>query len=163
LWKYANVSPVFKKNSKQLLKNYRLISLLTVCGKILEEIIFNSLYKSFNTNNLITKNQSGFRSAYSTTNQLLSLINEIHKFFENSKVLEVRAVFLDIFKAFDKVWYDGLLYKLEQNGVCGNLLQLLQSYHHNRKQRVALNGSFSDLDQLNRVFPRAQFLVFSCS
>ena len=61
IWKLANVTPVYKKNDKQLIKNYRPISLLPICGKLFEKIIFNNLYKYLNTNNLITKNQSGFR------------------------------------------------------------------------------------------------------
>ena len=100
-WKLANVTPIFKKGDKQLIKNYRPISLLPICGKIFEKIIFNNLYSYFNVNNLITKNQSGFRPGDSTTNQLLYLVNEIHQAFENPKSLEVRAVFLDISKAID--------------------------------------------------------------
>ena len=107
IWKIANVTPVFKKGDKQLIKNYRPISLLPICGKILEKIIFNQLYKYFNENNLITKNQSGFRPADSTTNQLLFLLDEIHQAFDSTESFEVRAVFLDISKAFDKVWHDG--------------------------------------------------------
>ena len=71
IWKLANVTPVFKKGDKQLIKNYRPISLLPICGKILEKIIFNNLYSYLHTNNLLTKNQSGFRPGDSTTNQLL--------------------------------------------------------------------------------------------
>ena len=76
--------------------------------------------------------------------QLLYLVNEIHKAFDYPKSLEVRAVFLDISKAFDKVWHDGLLYKLEQNGISGCLLKFFENYLHNRNQRVVLNGSYSD-------------------
>ena len=76
IWKLANVTPIFKKGDKQLIKNYRPISLLPICGKILEKIIFNQLYTYLHTNNLITKNQSGFRPGDSTTNQLLFLIDE---------------------------------------------------------------------------------------
>ena len=57
MWKLANVTPIFKKGDKQLIKNYRPISLLTICGKILENIIFNNLYAYLHANNLITKNQ----------------------------------------------------------------------------------------------------------
>ena len=111
MWKLANVTPIFKKNDKQLIKNYRPISLLPICGKIFEKILFNNLYNYFNTNNFITINQSGFRPGDSTTNQLLYLVNEIHEAFENPKSLEVREVFLDIIsKAFDKVWHDGLIF-----------------------------------------------------
>ena len=73
--------PIFKKGDKQLIKNYRPISLLPICGKILEKIIFNNLYSYLNANNLITNNQSGFRPGDSTTNKLLYLVNEIHQPF----------------------------------------------------------------------------------
>ena len=109
-----------------------------------ENIIFNNLYSYLGANNLVTKNQSGFRPGDSTTNQLLYLVNEIHQAFEDPKSLEVRAVFLDISKAFGKVWHDGLIFKLKQNGVSGGLLKLFENYLHNRKQRVVLNGTYSD-------------------
>ena len=83
---------------------------------------FNSLYSYLNVNGLLTKNQSGFRPGDSTTNQLLFLVNEIHVAFDKPNCLEVRAVFLDISKAFDKVWHEGLIFKLKQNGISGNLL-----------------------------------------
>ena len=83
-----------------------------------EKIIFNNVYRYLNANNLITKNQSAFRRpGDSTTNQLLDLANEIHEAFEDPKSLEVRAVFLDISKAVDKVWHDGSIFKLKQNDV----------------------------------------------
>ena len=76
------------------------------------------------------------RKCDSTTNQLLYLVNEIHHAFEDPKSLEVRAVFSDIYKAFDKVWDDGLNFKLKQNGISGGLLIFFANYLHNRKQRV---------------------------
>ena len=88
---------------------------LPICGNIFEKIIFNNLYSYLNVNDLITKNQSGFRPGDSTTNQLLYLVNEIHQAFEDPKSLELHSVFLDISKAFDKVWHDGLVFKLKQN------------------------------------------------
>ena len=131
---------------------------MPICGKIFEKIIFNSLYKYFNTNNLITKNQSGFRPGDSTTNQLLYLVNEIHEAFEDPKSLEVRAVFLDISKAFDKVWHEGLIFKLRQNGLNGGLLKLFESYLHNRQQRVVINGSYSEYLSIESGVPQASVL-----
>ena len=158
LWKLANVTPVHKKDDKQLVKNYRPISLLPLCGKIFEKIVFKDIYTYLNSNNLITKNQSGFRPGDSTTNQLLYLINEIHESFEDPKSLEVRAVFLDISKAFDKVWHDGLLFKLKQNGIKGKLLQLFKSYLVNRQQRVVLNGSHSEYADIKSGVPQGSVL-----
>ena len=158
IWKLAHVTPIFKKGDKQLIKNYRPISLLPICGKIFEKIIFNNLYKYLNANNLITKNQSGFRPGDSTSNQLLYLINEIHEAFDDPKSLEVRAVFLDISKAFDKVWHDGLIFKLKQNGISGNLIKLFGNYLHNRKQRVVLNGFYSDYSIIESGVPQGSVL-----
>ena len=157
-WKLANVTPIFKKDDKQLVKNYRPISLLPICGKLFEKIIFNSLYSYLNVNNLITRNQSGFRPGNSTKNQLLYLVNEIHEPFEDSKSLEVHAVFLDISKAFDKVWHKGLIFKLKQNGVSGKLLKFFESYLENRKQRVALNGFYSDYSIIEFGVPQGSVL-----
>ena len=158
LWKIANVTPIFKKGDKQLIKNYRPISLLPICGKILEKIIFNHLYSYLTANRLITKNQSGFRPGDSTTNQLLYLVDEIHQAFDSAECFEVRAVFLDISKAFDKVWHDGLIFKLKQNGVSGGLLKLFQNYLSNRKQRVVLNGSHSDYSAIESGVPQGSVL-----
>ena len=167
MWKLANVTPSFKKGDKQLIENYRPISLLPICGKCFEKIIFNNLYSYLNVNNLITNNQSGFRPGDSTTNQLVYLTNEIHEAFENPHSLEVRAVFLDISKAFDKVWHEGLIFKLKQNGISGNLLNLFENYLTNRKQRVFLNGSHSDYNSFESGVPQGSvlgpllFLIYS--
>ena len=92
LWKLANVTPVHKKNDKQIIKNYRPISLLPLCGKIFEKIIFNALYQHLVENNLITRNQSGFVPLDCTTSQHLYLISDIHECFEDPTSLELRAV-----------------------------------------------------------------------
>ena len=93
-------------NEKQILKNYRPISLLPVCGKISEKLIFNEMFKFFIENDLISPNQSGFKPVDSYINQLLPITHEIfYKSFNCG--YEVRGVFLDISKAFDKVWHDG--------------------------------------------------------
>ena len=72
--------------------------------------------------------------------------------------VEVRAVFLDISKAFDKVWHDGLIFKMRQNGISSNLLKLLQNYLSNRKQRVVLNGYSSDYSSIDSGVPQGSVL-----
>ena len=103
IWNLANATPIFRKGDKQLIQKYRPISLLTIRGKIFPKIVFNNLYKHHTTHHLISKNQSGFRPGDSITNQLIDLGNDIHRAFDITKSLEVRAIFLDISKAFDKV------------------------------------------------------------
>ena len=78
--------------------------------------------------------------------------------FDHHKCLEVRAVFLDISKAFDKVWHEGLLFKLEQNGVSGSFLALIRNYLSNRKQRVVLNGSSSEYHAIESGVPQGSVL-----
>ena len=84
--------------------------------------------------------QSGFRPNDSFINQLISITHNIYRAFDANPSLEVRGVFLDLSKAFDKVWHEGLLYKLKSNGINGNALQLIKSFLHKRCQRVVLKG-----------------------
>ena len=91
----------------------------------------------FLENDLISPKQSGFRSGDSCINQLLSINHEILSAFDIG--YEVRGLFLDVSKAFDKVWYAGLIYKLRQNGICEDLINILNDFLTNRKQRVDLN------------------------
>ena len=126
-----------KKVTDRLKVIYRPISLLPICGKILEKIVFDQVY-AFLNKNLLSKNQCGFRPGDSTIYQLLSITSTIYDAFENYD--ETRAVFLDIFKAFDKVWYEGVIYKLKYNGISGNLLNFFENYLLNRRPNIS--GSY---------------------
>ena len=139
-WKMSHIIPAHKKNDKRSLNNYRPVSLLPISRKFFERIIFN-VFLLLEGNNLLTPNQSGFRPNDSSINQLLSIVYSIYLDFYHNPSLQVRGNFLDISKAFDKVWHDGLLYKLESFGISGNLLKLFHSYLNNRQQRVILNFS----------------------
>ena len=99
------------------------------------------MFLLFIKNGLILQNQSGFKTGDSCVNQLLSITLEIYKSFDDG--LDVRSVFLDISKALDKVWHEDIIFKLKQNGISGELLNLLCDFLRNRKQRVVLNGHVS--------------------
>ena len=133
-WKKANVVPIHKKGDKQALKNYRPVSLLPFCSKIFERLIYNEMFGFFLDEGLIIANQSGFKPEHSCINQFLSITHNIYKSFDDG--YEVRGVFLDISKAFDKVGHDGLMFKLQQNVILGNLLKVLKHFLTHRKQRV---------------------------
>ena len=81
------------------------------------------MFSFFIKNDLISQSQSGFESGDSCMNQLFSITREIYKSFDDG--WEVGDVFLDISKAFDKVWHQGVILKLKQNGISGNLLKTL--------------------------------------
>ena len=156
-WKKGNIVPIHEKGDKETLKNYRSVSLLPICGKILERLTFNEMFEFFIENKLISFSQSGFKPDDSCINQLLSITHdEIYSSLDEG--LEVRSVFLDISKAFDKVWHDGIILKLTQNDISGNLLNLLRDFLNDRKQRVVLNGQFSTWKSVNAGVPQGSIL-----
>ena len=155
-WKAANVCAIFKKNDPHEVSNYRPISLLSVISKSLEKIIHKYLFNFLISTNAITSLQSGFVPNDSTVNQLSSLYHTFCQALDEGK--EVRVVFCDISKAFDRVWHKGLLHKLESKGVSGPLLKWLSNYLSNRSQRVVINGTQSSCLQLQAGVPQGSIL-----
>ena len=114
------------------------------------------MFTYFSTNKLISRNQSGFQLGDSCINQLLSITHEIFISFDNG--LGVRSVFLDMSKAFDKVWHEGIIFKLKQNGISGELLDILFDFLRNRKQRVLFNGQNSSWTNVYAGVPQGSIL-----
>ena len=155
-WKLAHIVPVFKKDDPQKIENYRPISLLSILSKVFERCIFKYLHNYIVSNDLLSPHQSGFTRGDSTINQLLYITDEISKSLDLGK--EVRAIFFDISKAFDRVWHLGLLVKIENLGIKGNLLKWIKSYLSGRNQRVILNGKKSDVLSINSGVPQGSIL-----
>ena len=141
-----------------LVKNYRPISLLPILGKMFGRVIYNSLFNYFQSDRLFTLSQSGFLPGDSCIAQLLSIIHEIQTTFDENPTVDVRGVFSDISKAFDKVWHDGIIFKLKSYGVEGELLLLLKNYLENREQRVVLNGQTSEWGKIMSGVPQGSVL-----
>ena len=98
LWKKSNICPTHKEGEKQTINNYRAISLLPICGKIFERLVFNSLFEYLEKYNLLSLHQSGFRVNDSCVDQLLSIVHNIYKAFDEYATLESSGVFLDMIK-----------------------------------------------------------------
>ena len=157
-WKKTNIAPIHKKDDKQLIQNYRPVSLLLICGKIFEKLMFNSLFEYLENNNLLNPHQSGLRPGHSCVHQLLSVTFYIYKSFDANPSLEVRGIFLDMSKAFDRVWHEGLLFKLKRLGLSGKFYGLINSFLSNRRQRVILNGQSSKWSPIKAGVPQGSIL-----
>ena len=147
-WKLSNVSLIPKTKDRSSVSNYRPVSLLCTSEKV--------FYNHFRDNNILTTLQSGFIPGDSTVNQLTFLYNTFSQALDFGK--EVRVVFCDISKAFDRVWYEGLLKKLEAAGIAGDLLIWFHSYLSDRRQRVVIPGVESAWKFIRAGVPQGSIL-----
>ena len=125
-----DVIPIYKKGDKSSVTNYRPVSLLSCCGKLLERI-FKHMYNFFLENSLLYKYQSGILPKHSTTFQLVDIYHHTCQSFDSKQFSCM--VFCDISKAFDRVWHKGLLFKLRQTvskGLLSNGFQITSVENH---------------------------------
>ena len=118
--------------------------------------MFKHLFNHLQNNNILSSLQSGFIPGDSTVNQLAYLYHTFCEALDAGK--EVRAVFCDISKAFDRVWHAGLIHKLEFAGVTEEALEWFRNYLSNRRQRVVLPGASSDWAYIRAGVPQGSIL-----
>ena len=121
---------------------------------MLLDVIYDQLCK----HNLISPHQLGFRTGESTINQLLVITHKIYKTFDERPRKETCASLLDISKAFDTVWHEGLIHKLEVCGLRGKILKMLIDFLSDRGQRVVLNGQCSNWDKISAGVPQGSVI-----
>ena len=155
-WKVANVSPIFKKDGNTVISNFRPISLLSTISKVFERSVYKYLLNHLLDYKILTPFQSGFLPGDSTINQLTYLYHSFCHALDSGK--EVRVVFCDISKAFDRVWHKGILIKLKSIGITGHILGWFEDYLTNRKQALVLNGSKSDYKFIHAGVPQGSIL-----
>ena len=122
----------------------------------LERITLKYLHNYIVTNSLISPVQSGFTPNDSAVFQLIDLYDTFAKAIDHGK--EIRVIFCDISKAFDRVWHEGLLFKLRRMGITGSLLEWFSSYLDQHHQRVVLEGSFLISNKSMLVVPQGSIL-----
>ena len=155
-WKSALVLPLFKKGEKNSPSNYRPISLLSCIGKLMEGCVYKHMYNFLTSNNVIYPNQSGFLTGHSTVYQIISLYHQLVQSFDNKS--QTCVIFCDISKAFDRVWHKGLVFKLKQNGIRGQLLDWMENYLSDRSQRVFIGTSYSRSERILAGVPQGSVL-----
>ena len=141
-WKASSVVPVFKNiEGRPTAKNYGPVSLLAVVSKVFEKLVNNIIFDHLEKYGLFSDFQCGFRSSRSTADLLTVVSDRNASAFNRSGA--TRAVSLDIFKAFDRVWHAGLLHKLKSYGISGQIFGLISSFLCNRWLQVVLDGRSS--------------------
>ena len=123
----------------------------------MERCVYKHIHNHLLDNDILTTCQSGFTKGDSAVNQLINITNDFGKALDSGK--EVRVVFCDISKAFDRVWHKGLIHKLKQSGISGNLLKWFQNYLYGREQRVVINGSNSNWLPIRAGVPQGSIPV----
>ncbi|MCG8095193.1 MAG: hypothetical protein JAZ17_16505 [Candidatus Thiodiazotropha endolucinida] len=156
IWKTSNVLPLYKKGDKSVLSNYRPISLLSGVSKLQERIVHKNMYNFLLEHNLLYKYQSGFLPHHSTTFQLIDIYQHICQTFDNNQFSCM--VFCDVSKAFDRVWHKGLIFKLKQHGINGSLLNWIDDYLSNRKQKVVIRSCTSSSRGIHAGVPQGSVL-----
>lgn len=157
-WKEAKVV-VFPKAGKPLRDpgNYRPISLLSGLSKLFERLMLARLTSFSEANLLLPDQQFGFRKNHSCDHQLLRVTNKIAQGLNTYKPTGV--VFLDVAKAFDRVWHEGLLFKLILKKFPNSLVNLVASYLRNRSFHVAIRGERSSSRQIRAGVPQGSILA----
>jgi hypothetical protein len=114
-WRCANVTPIYKKGPRSDPGNYRPVSLISVCCKIMESIIREGMLEHLEKNKLIGSSQHGFLPGKSCSTNLLEFLEKVTREVDEGRPFDI--VFLDFAKAFDKVPKNRLLEKLRAHGV----------------------------------------------
>lgn len=157
IWKHAKVIPIPKPGKPaNEVSSYRPISLLSSISKILERVLLNRINEHIEDNNIIPNQQCGFRTGRSTSHQLIKVIKTAK---ENIKMKKSTGmIFLDVEKAFDRVWHNGLLYKMLKLRFPLPLIKTVSSFLSERSFSVFIKGQLSETKKIKFGVPQGAVL-----
>ena len=152
--KYADITPIFKKDDKADKTNYRPISILPNLSKIYERFMQNQMYPYLNQ--IFSKYQCGFRKGYNAQHCLMAMIEKWRKFLDIGG--HAGALLTDLSKAFDCIDHELLIAKLHAYGFDNDALKFIYSYLKGRKQRTKINSSYSSFAEILFGVPQGSIL-----
>ena len=156
LWKFAEVIMVPKPGKPPNdISSYRPISLLPVMSKLFEKIFLKQIKSIIERRNLIPSHQFGFRDKHSTIDQVHRITNIIEKSLEEKQTCS--TIFLDVAQAFDKVWHEGLMQKIEKI-LPSQFCKLIESYITGRYFRVKQEQTYSAIRTISAGVPQGSVL-----
>lgn len=156
-WKHAKMIPIRKPGKPpQNPSSYRPISLLSSLSKILERVILRRLNAHLTSNNVIPDQQHGFRANHSTTTQLQRITSHIKTSLRQK--LSIGLVSLDMEKCFDRVWHNGLIYKLIMTNTPHYIIKIIHSFLQNRTFQVSVNNHLSNTHSISFGVPQGSVL-----
>ena len=154
--KSVRVVPLFKKNDKTEVGNYRPVSILSILSKVVEKVVYEQIEICLDDKKLLYKFQSGFRGRFSTDTCLIHLTDFIK--FQMDKDHLLGMVLLDLQKAFDTVDHKILLMKMEALGLGQDVVRWFRSYLSDRRQLVDVSGVFSSSAAISCGVPQGSIL-----
>ena len=145
-WNKGYIIPLFKSGDRSKPSNYRGITINNHLSKIFTSVLNNRLTEYLEENNILEKNQIGFKKKSRTTDHLF-VIKTIMDKIKNKKCKELYACFVDFKKAFDTIWHKGLLFKLLKNGIAGPFYHIIKSMYANVFSSVKCKSGITEYFQ----------------